>query len=103
MAALAPIPRRMLPLSCTVRTEDGAAFLLDGVGLEYEQAVSDDAHRSADAGGGTLFVDAASTRGALEVPAGSYVEVEGCTYLVAECRRYLGPNGRVHHWELVLR
>ena len=103
MGSLAPIPRRMLPLSCTVRPEGGGELSLDGVGLEYAQAVSDDAHRSADAGGGVLFVDAASTRGACEVPAGSYVEVGGSTYLVAECRRFCGPNGRVHHWELVLR
>jgi hypothetical protein len=37
------------------------------------------------------------------VPAGSRIDIDGHSYLVAECRRCEDFNGRVHHWELVVR
>ena len=105
MAWVQPIPRRLLPDEMRVSVPDGrggfaAPVLVSGVRFDEEQAASDDAHRSADAGGGTVFVDAVNSGGAFEIPAGSRVEIGGASLYVRKCRRLPGFNGRVHHWEL---
>lgn len=107
MGWLPQIPPRLLPDDAVVRVPDGDGFA-DGVALRHvrfdrSQSVSDDGHRSADAGAGTVFVDAVNTVGAFEVPAGSRVDIGGHSYLVAEARRFEGHQGRVHHWELMVR
>ena len=107
MGWLPQIPPRLLPDDALVRVHDGDGFA-DGVALRHvrfdrAQSVSDDGHRSADAGSGTVFIDAVNTAGAFEVPAGSRVDISGHSYLVAEARRFEGHRGRVHHWELVVR
>ena len=59
------------------------------------------AHRSADGGAGRIFVDATSSEGAFEVPAGSRVLVgAGPSVHVLRCRRCCVVRGHVHHWEL---
>ncbi|HJB54383.1 MAG TPA: minor capsid protein, partial [Candidatus Olsenella avistercoris] len=73
------------------------------VRFERAQSVVANAHRSADAGAGTLFVDAVMSAGAFEIPAGSRVEVHGRSYVAAKVSRFEGFNGRVHHWEVELR
>lgn len=74
------------------------------VRMEWEQATCDDAHRSADAGHGRVFVDAQNTDGAFEVPAGSRVLVGGSpSMLVVACKRCCVIRGQVHHWELTVR
>ena len=103
-----PIPRAALPDTMTVRAPlpDGGfeePELICYVRFERTQKVSDDEHRSADAGGGTVFVDAVNSVGAFEVPAGSRIDIDGNSYYVAECRWCEDFNGRVHHWELVVR
>lgn len=108
MGALRAIPRRLLDATMTVRVPDGAGGFLEGVEVSWVrfqrvQKVSDDAHRSADAGGGIVFVDAVNSAGAFEVPVGSRVNIEGVSLFVAECRRCDGANGRTHHWELTVR
>lgn len=100
-----PIPRAALPDTMTVR-----APLADGtfdepqvvayVRFERTQRVSDDDHRSADAGGGTVFVDAVNSVGAFEIEAGSRVAVAGRSMYVTEVRRCEDLLGRVHHWEI---
>lgn len=107
MGWLPQIPPRLLPDDAVVRVPDGDGFA-DGVTLRHvrfdcAQSVSDDGHRNADAGAGTVFVDAVNTVGAFEVPAGSRIDIGGHSYLVAEARRFEGHRGRVHHWELVVR
>ncbi len=108
-AGLRPIPRRLLPDSCTVRGRlaDGSygpESPIARVRFERRQsATPGDAHRSADAGAGTLYVDAVNSVGAFEIEAGSRVEVGGASLLATEVRRYEGANGRVHHWEVELR
>ena len=72
------------------------------VRFERVQEVCADAHRSADAGSGTLFVDASLSHGAFEVPAGSRVQVRGCNYLAARVKRVDDAFGRPHHWEINL-
>lgn len=107
MRFLRPIPRRLLPDSMTVWPTDGAgghgdARVVRHVRFDAKDAVSDDAHRES-AVAGTVYVDAANSAGAFEVPAGSRVRVGGLPpMLVRSCRACRGLGGRVHHWELVV-
>ena len=108
MGALSAIPRRFLPDTMLVRTPDSYGDLGDAAEVSYvrfarKQSVCDDGHRSADAGVGKVYVDAVNSTGAFEIPAGSRVEISGRSYLVAECKRCEGFDGKVHHWELVVR
>lgn len=108
MAWLRPIPARLLSDSCLVREPAvdggfGEPRAISHVRFERAQSVVANAHRSADAGAGTLFVDAVTSAGAFEIPAGSRVEVHGRSYVAAKVSRFEGFNGRVHHWELELR
>ena len=102
-----PIPRRLMPDAMLVRVPDGRGGYEQGVPVARvrfvrAQRAADDAHRSADAGAGTVYVDARTSIGAFEVPAGSRVVVGGHSHLVRECRRVCDLFGRVHHWELEL-
>lgn len=108
MRGVRPIPARLLPDACLVRPPlEGGGFgqarEIGRVRFERAQSMSSEAHRTADAGSGTLFVDAANSRGAFEIEAGSRVEVGGNDYLAARVARFEGARGRVHHWEVDLR
>ena len=103
-----PIPRAALPDNMTVRVPAGDGGydepqIICYVRFERVQKVSDDGHRSADAGGGTVFVDAVNSVGAFEVPAGSRVVVGGRSMYATEVRRCEDLFGRVHHWEIEVR
>ena len=105
LSGVRPIPPWLLGDSMLVSAPDGRGGFCDAVEVapvrfERVQAVSDDAHRAADAGAGTVFVDAVNSRGAFEVPAGSRVEVGGVSLYVRKVRRRCGFGGAVHHWEL---
>lgn len=109
MRGLRPIPHRLLPDDMLVWTdaadgERGEARLVRHVRFERVQRESPDEHRGADAGGGTVFVDAVNSAGAFEVPVGARVLIgAGPSLHVAECRRCCVLRGQVHHWELVVR
>ena len=108
MRSIRPIPRSALPDMMTVRAPlpDGTydePELICNVRFERTQKVSDDEHRSADADGGTVFVDAVNSVGAFEVEAGSRVAVGGRSMYVIEVRRCEDLLGRVHHWEIEVR
>lgn len=105
MRSLRPIPRAALPDTATVRAPapDGgflAPRVICNVRFERAQSVRSDEHRSADAGAGTLFVDAVNSAGAFEVPAGSRVAVGGRSLFARKVRRCEDLFGRVHHWEI---
>lgn len=106
MRYLRPIPRRLLPDDMIVQLvgadgSRGESRLVRHVRFERSEETVDDAHRSADAGRGTVYVDAVSSEGAFEVPAGSRVLVgAGPSMLVRACRRCCVVRGQVHHWEL---
>ncbi|MBQ9003594.1 MAG: minor capsid protein [Eggerthellaceae bacterium] len=107
MFGVVPIPLWMLGDSMFVSVPDGYGGFREPVEVspvrfEEEQSASDDAHRSADAGGGTVFVDAANSRGAFEIPVGSRVEIGGVSYVVRTCQRRGEFGSKVHHWELVV-
>lgn len=55
----------------------GESRLVRHVRFERAEGVVSDAHRSADAGHGTVFVDAVNSEGALEVPAGARARRRG--------------------------
>lgn len=102
MAWLRSIPARLLSDSCLVREPAvdggfGEPRAISHVRFERAQSVVANAYRSADAGAGTLFVDAVMSAGAFEIPAGSRVEVHGRSYVAAKVSRFEGFNGRVHH------
>lgn len=105
LSGVRPIPPWLLGDFMLVSVPDGHGGFCDAaevapVRFERSQAVSGDAHRSADVGAGTVYVDAVNSRNAFEVPAGSRVEVGGVSYYVREVRRRCGFGGAVHHWEL---
>lgn len=106
MRYLRPIPRRLLPDDMIVwpAAGDGTygpSVLVRHVRYERAESAVDDAHRSADGGAGRIFVDAVSSEGAFEVPAGSRVLVgAGPSVHVHRCRRCCVVRGHVHHWEL---
>ena len=91
-----------------VLVPDGQGGYAEGVPVarvrfQRGQGVCGDAHRSADAGSGRIYVDAVNSIGGFEVPAGSRVVVGGHSYLVERCWARHGWDGRVHHWELDVR
>jgi len=105
MSAPCPIPLRLLPDAMLVRVPDGRGGFgepveVSNVRFNESQSVSDDAHRSVDAGAGIVFVDAVNSAGAFAVPAGSRIEIDRASYYVRKCKRHCGKWGRVHHWEL---
>lgn len=107
MRMFRPIPRAALPDVMTVRLalpdgSFGEPSVIAGVRLDEAQSVSDDEHRSADAGAGTVFIDALNSAGAFEVPAGSRVAIRGRSYFVRKCHRCEDLFGRCHHWELTV-
>ena len=105
MRSVRPIPRGALPDVMTVRLElpDGTfgdPVLIANVRFEETQAMVDDAHRSADAGAGKVFVDAVNSIGAFDIPAGSRVTVRGRSLIVRKAHRCEDLFGRCHHWEI---
>lgn len=64
MRGLWPIPLRLLAEDAVVRVPDGAGEYAKGVAVSHvrftrTQSVVDDGHRSADAGAGKVYIDAA--------------------------------------------
>lgn len=108
MRAFRPIPRTALPDVMTVRVpladgNYGEPRMICNVRFDRTQRTSEDEHRSADAGRGTVFVDAVNSIGAFEVAAGSRVTLGGHSMMVGEVRTCADLLGRVHHWELKVR
>ena len=109
---MVPIPKRLLPSRAEVRVpeeEDGRQGFSDKrllLGVRYEQRASVRAtdYQLQDATTGLLFNDAVNTAGAMELPSGSLVSVDGATECcVASCTRYVDERGHVHHWEVELK
>ena len=109
MRYLRPIPKRLLTDDMLVWPSDGeggfdAVRMVRHVRFEREEQLCGDAHRSADGGHGRVFVDAVSSAGAFEIPAGSRVLVgDNPSMVVESCKRCCVIRGSVHHWELVVR
>lgn len=107
MVSIRPIPRKLLGSSMGVSVPDGMGgyeepVMVAPVRFERTHEVVSDAHR-ADAVTGKVYVDAIMSEGAFEIPAGSRIEIDGASLLVASVKRYEGSHGQVHHWELEVR
>lgn len=105
MRGFRPIPRTALPDVMTVRRplpdgSFGEPEIVCNVRFDRTQSVSSDAHRSADAGAGTVYVDAVNSAGAFDIPAGSRITVGGHSMFVTKTHACCDLFGRVHHWEL---
>ncbi len=107
MAGMRAMPRRLLPDTMEVReqTADGGfgeAKTIAHVRFERKREACAEAHRS-ESLCGRVYVDAVTSVGAYEVPAGSRIEIRGMPLFVESCTACEGANGRVHHWELDVR
>ena len=110
-----PIPKRLLPDDVLVRPLDTASRrgggFLDPVELAHvrlDRNVGSGMHpvpyQLQQATVALLFIDAARTDGAFEVPAGSKVSGDGGeSWYTVEAVHAFGAFGGVHHWELELR
>lgn len=104
----APIPRRLLTQTAYVRMPDGEGSYgpevrVDGVRLDARAGVRSEDWQLQNALAGTLFVDAANSSPAMELPAGALVRMEGesAPAAVARCVACRDERG-VHHWEVEL-
>lgn len=107
MAFLRAIPRRLLPHTMEVREQlpdgtFGKPKTIAHVRFERKREASSDAHRS-ERLCGRVYVDAVTSTGAYEIPAGSRLVINGAPLFVESCTAYETANGRVHHWELDVR
>ncbi len=105
MYAVRPIPRRLLPDKVEVCAPDGRggyeeARTIRHVRFERTQRACDEEHRSADAGGGVIFIDARASDGAFEIATGSRILVDGQSLYATEVKRLCTANGSNHHWEV---
>lgn len=107
------IPPALLPSTAEVRVpvdgewggalSDGARTIT-GVRFERTSSIESGDCVSSDSPQGTLYIDAANSAGAFEVPEGSEVVVDGGNPMTAVSVRActaFGPG--VHHWEVELR
>lgn len=107
MGMLRPIPRSLLDAKAVVYGPAADGGFKEGreiapVRFERVHEVVDDPHRS-DVIRGRVFVDAVMSDGAYEVSAGSRIEIDGVSMMVAAVKRLEGAHGQVHHWELEIR
>ncbi|NGM17723.1 minor capsid protein [Eggerthellaceae bacterium zg-893] len=104
-----PIPLRLLASTAVVRTPApgfGGTYSepreIRHVCWQPAQPARQTAHQIGAPCKGTLFIDAALSEGAFEVPAGSLVSVDGdAECCVQECAALPSPAD-VHHWEVAL-
>lgn len=105
MRYLRPIPKRLMSEGMIVWPSNGdgtfaPSRLIRHVRFERADAVVDDAHRSASVSG-FIYVDASTSQGSFEIPAGSRVLVgSGPSMMVRSCTRCCVLRGQVHHWKL---
>ena len=118
---LAPLPASVLPSTMAVYEpasddEHGGSYAAKPVtvsNVRFERAAE---RRDASSGGaqggyaysddsrGTVYVDAASSAGAYEVPEGSLVAIDGGDAMeVVRVQRFDHPDGACHHWEVAVR
>lgn len=105
------IPKRLLPDTAQVRVPldtEGYGQFADAVTLTHVRFVQNQetvsgGYALSSVAKGTLFIDAANTEGAFELPVGAMVRIndetaEGCVSKCKVCKDF----GRVHHWECEL-
>lgn len=108
-----PIPTSLMPSSAAVRVpvdgKDGGeheqeARLIEHVRYESASAAKRSSYVFADGSTGLVYIDAANSIGAFEVPVGSLVSIDGAPEVcVVKCAPFESYAGRVHHWEVEVR
>lgn len=103
-----PIPRRLLPDTAKVYLRDPdsdyeGSYLepteMRYVRFERAEQLSGQGYKLTDGATGRVWVDAVNTIGAMEVPAGSKLVIDGEPLKVAKCMTFRDMM-RIHHWEL---
>lgn len=80
------------------------ARTITGVRFERTSSIESGDYVSSDSPQGTLYIDAANSDGAFEVPEGSEVVVDGGKPMTAVSVRTCTAFGSdVHHWEVTLQ
>lgn len=106
---LRPIPLAALPDDMEVRVPvDGPyggaleeeARLVRHVRFQPSEAITPSQHVFQDGSKGLVFVDAANSEGAFEIPAGSVVSIGGRDDMTVVACTPHSPFGVMHHWEL---
>lgn len=109
---LRPIPLALMPSSMTVRVpvqgdysgEYAAPVAVEHVRFDTYEALARREYRLMDGSQGLVYVDAANSKPAFEIPSGSLVSVDGGPEMqVVRCTRQAGYFGKVHHWEVEVR
>lgn len=106
---LTPISLDLLSDDMTVRTpiqggyggEYGEPVTVTNVRIEPVTAMERGNVHMSDATA-RVFVDAANSGNAFDIPAGSSVDIRGKSYTVISCSRFDGFDGQPHHWEVQL-
>lgn len=108
------IPLTLLPETATVKLPDASAayggafanpFEVEHVRFDSTASIRRTDYQLQDTTTGLLFIDAVNSDGAVEIPAGAKVSLDGGTTWssVNACHRYEDFDGHVHHWEVELR
>lgn len=105
----AAIPIELLPSTLTVRVpadgDWGGGYAepveIAHVRFDSASAFSPLAYRFAEGSKGLVFVDAANSSGAFDIPTGSLASIDGGPEMnVVACTRLETVRGSVHHWEV---
>ena len=105
------IPVQLLPASMSVRLPVhgsdrgggfGEAFEVGNVRVERTLPIRENGYQLQDTTNALVFVDAANSTGAVELPAGTKVSFDGGAHwsTVNACHAFEDFAGHVHHWEL---
>lgn len=106
---LAPIPASLLTSTVAVKTPKESDFggefnepaTIERVRFDETSDLVRNGYVMSDGAKGLLFIDAACSLGAFEIPVGSLVSIDGQDYCMAgKVSPYCGFGGFVHHWEV---
>ena len=110
---LRPIPKSLMPSTAAVRVPmDGEGGgenaeepqMIERVRYESASAAKRSSYVFADGSTGVVYIDAANSIGAFEVPVGSLVSIDGAPEVcVVKCAPFADYAGHVHHWEVEVR
>lgn len=112
MMRLRPIPASLMPSAMTVRVpvqgdysgEYSPPVTVERVRFDTYEALARRDYKLMDGSQGLVYIDAATSSPAFELPAGSLVSVDGGQEMqVVRCTRHAGFFGEVHHWEAEVR
>ena len=102
------IPLKYLPHTLEASLLDESAdyegeylesFAIEHVRFERAEALSETDYKLADGAKGRIWIDAANSRGACELPVGAKVVIDNQNMRVLTCTPYFASSA-IHHWEV---